>query len=125
MAIYSDINQYDPQTKPLLIDESAVYQSIYNILTTKLGTRLFLPEFGSELEDILFEPMDELAELALLHAVSTAIYRWDPRVQLDMARSAIVADYDNHKYDVTLVFKMLGVSDVYTQDFEFIGELSK
>jgi phage baseplate assembly protein W len=64
MIYYSDING------DLILDntgdikketnESSVTNSIQNILFTRKGSRRMLPEFGSNLNLYVFEPLDEI-----------------------------------------------------------------
>ena len=111
MPIYSDINQVSPIKTSLVYDIDAIYQSITNILSTRKNTRLFLPEFGSELENLLFEPMDRVTVARLYDFVIVAIERWEPRVNLDYSRSSITPNYDQHVYDVVLTFQINGLED--------------
>lgn len=122
--IYSDLNQLTPTVKPIVTDEESVYQSINNILNTPKMTRLFNPEFGSSLDDILFEPMDELTSLQIFHLVITSIVLWDKRVILNNSQSVITPDYDLYRYDAELVFSILGIEND-GQSFEFLGALSQ
>lgn len=109
MSIYSDIEQSNSQLKTLAEDIETVYQSIANILNTAITERFFNPEFGSELESILFEPMDSVTEAMIFRLVIEAIERWEPRVRIDYGRSSVVADYDAHQYDVFLAFTIIGL----------------
>ena len=109
MAIYSDIEQSNPQAKTLAEDIETVYQSITNILNTPIGERFFNPEFGSNLESILFEPMDSITEAKIFRLVIEAIERWEPRVRIDYGRSSVIANYDAHQYDVSLAFTVIGL----------------
>lgn len=62
---------------------SLVRASIYQILGTKPGGRVMVPEFGSRLHEILFEPLDDIAiALARVYTIQ-AIEKWEPRVQLN------------------------------------------
>lgn len=121
-TIYSDLNQREPTEAQKVVDIRSVYQSIGNILSTPLGTRLFLPEFGSELEQLLFEPMDDITEVKIYDAIVGAIRRWDPRLEINYALTTVEADYDNHRYIIHLSFNIVGLSD---QKFEYLGELMK
>lgn len=122
MSIYSDIAQITAKTKTINEDVDTVYQSISNILNTPITERFFNPEFGSELEDILFEPMDKITEAKIYRLIIDAIDRWEPRVTVDYGRSIVVSDVDNHKYDVTLVFSIEGLG---TDNFYFSGVLQQ
>jgi len=121
--LYSDVNQYTPTQQELVADLDSIYQSIGNILATPRNTRLFLPEFGSSLEDLLFEPMDEETVSSLYDAIVLAIQQWEPRVTLDYAKSSITPDYDKHQYFVSLTFTVRGLSD--TNFYTYGGTLNQ
>lgn len=120
MALYSDLNQHDPQNTPLLYGIEPIYQSIYNILSTSKGERIFLPEFGADLDNYLFELMTDITAFNILNTIIEAIERWEPRVSLLYGQCSVIPDYDNNKYDVTLVFNVLGLED---ESFEVRGSL--
>lgn len=120
--IYSDLNQYTPTQKPFVEDVEAVCQSIHNILNTRTTERIFNPEFGSELEDLLFEPMDDITTFRIYRFVVSAIERWDPRVTLNHAQSKVTPFPDDHRYDVFLAFEIEGFGE---ENFELVGELRK
>lgn len=111
MPIYSDINQTSPTQTNFVNDLDSIYQSIQNILATRKGTRLFLPEFGSELEDLLFEPMDETTVMRIYNYIVLAIQKWEPRVSLHYGRSYVKPNYDNYTYDITLTFRVHGLDE--------------
>lgn len=111
MPIYSDINQASPTQTNFVENLGSIYQSINNILSTRKNTRLFLPEFGSEIENLLFEPMDEQTASLIYDAVVVAIQQWEPRVSLHYGRSYIRPNYDTYTYDVMLTFTVKGLDD--------------
>lgn len=119
MAIYSDLNQNTPTVEPLLYGLDSVYQSITNILSTATHTRLFNPEFGSELETLLFDIMDDMTVSKLFNAVVRAISRWDSRIVIDYTESNITSNITDNKYELLLVFRISGAEEIY----EYKGEL--
>lgn len=123
MPIYSDVNAFTPLQNVLTTDLNSVYQSISMILSTPKNTRLFLPEFGSELEAILFEPMDDITSNKLFDYVIEAIERWEPRVKLDLARSSVTPNYTHHTYKVVLTFNVLGLED--NMFYSYMGLLNQ
>ena len=50
----------NPVTEDVLIttDEDAVKRALYNIVMTRKGERFFKPDLGSNVTDLLFEPLD-------------------------------------------------------------------
>lgn len=59
-----------------------INQSIHQILATRPGERIMLPEFGSKLYDLIFEPEDEILYDQLYYWTVTAISRWEPRIDI-------------------------------------------
>lgn len=59
-----------------------INQSIHLILGTRVGERVFNPEFGSRLPELVFEPNDAVLH-RLLHLYTVeAINRWEKRIQI-------------------------------------------
>lgn len=61
-------------------DEYRIAQSIYVILSTPIGTRFFLPSFGSRLHELIFEPNDMILQDMLEYYSKEALDRWEPRI---------------------------------------------
>lgn len=59
-----------------------IKQSILQILGTRPGERLMNPEFGSRLNDLVFEQNDEVLKGLIRHYVIEAINRWEKRVKI-------------------------------------------
>ena len=58
-------------------------QSMRNILSTPLGTRFFLPSFGSRIHELIFEQNDFIFSELLEVYTRDALSRWEPRVVID------------------------------------------
>lgn len=67
--------------------------SIRQILGTRIGERVMLPEFGSRIWELLFEPIDAVTvSLARVYTIE-AIKKWEPRVLLNDIDVRINPDY--------------------------------
>lgn len=119
ITIYSDVNQVTPQKKALLTNIESIYQSINNILATNKGERVFNPEFGSNLENLLFEPIDNITALKVFTFLTNAIERFEPRVTINYGRTTVTPDVSNQSYELLLVFNVKSTGE----EQEFIGEL--
>lgn len=107
---YSDVNSFTPsKSVPKLVDMNSVYQSIMNILNTNKRERVFLPEFGADLDKLLFELMNFETSIKILTFITNAINRWEPRVRVRTDISRVIPDPENHKYDVTVYFEVKGL----------------
>lgn len=59
-----------------------VRQSIADILTTPLGTRLQRRTYGSLLPDLIDQPANGATLLRLYAATAGALMRWEPRLRI-------------------------------------------
>lgn len=64
-------------------DQRLIEQSIAIILETPKGTRFFLPDFGSRLSELLFEPNDEVVADLLKFFIDEAISEWERRIKIE------------------------------------------
>lgn len=67
--------------KPLTGREHVV-QSIMDILTTAVGSRVMLRDYGSRVPDLVDRPANELLEVELQAETAGALERWEPRFKL-------------------------------------------
>jgi len=124
-SLYSDLNRYfavsrDIRTKS--IDVEAVENAIDTIITTSPKERIFNPEFGSNIQTLLFEPIDSITSSRILFELINAIERWDLRVTVNSATSDVTPDYDNNAYYVKLVYSIVGLED---EEFKFEKVISR
>ena len=57
-------------------------QSIRDILTTPVGSRVMRRDYGSRLPRLVDAPTNEATILDLFSATAVALARWEPRVEL-------------------------------------------
>jgi hypothetical protein len=124
MSIYSDVNQFSPNTtKPVLEDAETIYQSLFNLLSVRRGQRIFNPEYGTNLEGILHDLINEGTPVVIEREVNEAVLLFEPRVQLNDANTFIRQDVDNiHKFLTDFGFDITGILD---QSFRFEGEITQ
>ena len=93
----------NPVTKDIaeLENEKAIGQSIRNILSTDNGERLFRPDLGAGIRQMLFEPMNAFTEAKMQTAIESAIEAQEPRVVVQSVN--ISADEENYKYDIFIM----------------------
>ena len=65
------------------IDTQAhIAQSITDILTTRLGTRVMRREYGSLLPELVDHPFNDITRLRVCAATVMALMRWEARISL-------------------------------------------
>jgi len=59
-----------------------IRQSIADILTTPIGSRVMRRDYGSLLPELIDQPLNGAGSVRLYAATAAAILRWEPRVRL-------------------------------------------
>jgi hypothetical protein len=105
--IYSDID-FTFTKKPVVgdvalsYDAQAVIRSIRNILLTRHYEKPFNPDFGSNIDALLFEMVSPLTSTALEREIRTTIENYEPRARL--SEVIVNPQPDNNAYSVSLSF---------------------
>jgi hypothetical protein len=72
---------------PLSSEERNIEESIWIILRTDLGERVYRPNFGSRLSELVFAPMNTQTLLLIRLYVQEALEMWEPRIEIDEVRT--------------------------------------
>jgi phage baseplate assembly protein W len=112
--IYSDfLNDLTPH--PVVKDivrytnEAAVNRSIRNLLLTNRGERLYQPDIGSDLQQLLFEPMIASTGDLIRKFVQNTISTYEPRAKvLDVQ---VLAYEGQNAYAVTISYMIINRQD--------------
>lgn len=68
----------------VIADElDSIRQSITDILTTPIGSRLMRREYGSLLYDLIDQPINDVLTLKCYSAIYSALLRWEPRITIN------------------------------------------
>jgi len=60
----------------------SIEEAIHLILGTRLGERLYRPDFGSRLGELVFSPINTDTLLQIKLRVEEALIKWEPRIVL-------------------------------------------
>lgn len=90
--------------RPLNIIEQ-IKQSIDDILTTPIGSRVFRRDYGSELPNLLSKPLNANTIALMRAATVTAINKFESRVNI---KKCIIKPESTGKYSINLFFEYLG-----------------
>lgn len=122
MAFYSDINHQDPLNDATVEDLESIYQAIDNILNTQPKDRMFLPEFGTDLNQFLFAPMDQGTKFQIKNEIIKALRRWEPRIDVNRQASYVKGFADSHEIELQVVFSIKGLTET---EYVYQSALSK
>lgn len=90
-------------------DAAAVKQSVKNILLTNYAEKPFLPNFGANLNDFLFNLDTEFDNDLLEESIRSAIESYEPRAKVLNVKVSTLSDYNSVR--VTVTFKILSTSE--------------
>lgn len=66
-----------------IVGEDKIHDSIYTILSTREGERVFLPEFGSKLYQCIFEQNSLILKDLIVLYTREALANWEKRIVVD------------------------------------------
>ena len=115
-------------TLPIQIGNTAFNQSfktaeqassnIKNLLLTKKGERIMQPNFGSGLQELLFDFNDDALAGKIEDTVTSALESWLPYISVDQIDiGATDLDKDTNTVNVSIKFRVLGNPDLNTVTF--------
>lgn len=92
-------------------------QAIKHILGTPVGLRYFVPEFGSRIHELIFEPNDYILRDMLILYVNEALTRWEPRIKV-LEVNPVVIKYQN-EVPINIMYNLVNTNSVYNYVYPF------
>ena len=99
-----------------LKDANAIGRSVRNIVMTIPGERFFQPSFGSGINRVLFNNMDEISASILEDEIRNAIINYEPRVELRSVK--VQPDFDTNNFNTVITYSIIG-ADIPSQQLQF------
>jgi len=79
----------DRHTGRALSGDAHLAQSITDILTTPTGTLVMQRDYGSDLPDIIDQPLNGQTTIDAYQAVAEALDLWEPRISIERVQIAV------------------------------------
>lgn len=107
----------NPITKDLTVlkDQQAVKQAMKNLVLTSPGEKLFQPDVGSKVFQLLFEPLDPFTVDTLRDEITDTLRNYEPRIEVISVE--ITAEEQYHQLRVDVEYRIVGQPLVQTIDF--------
>lgn len=88
--------EFSKNTKSVLLteDEDDIEKSLEILLSTRLGERIMLPDYGCNLDELLFKPLNLTLKTYVIDLIKTAILYHEPRI--DVEKIKIEPSTDNY-----------------------------
>lgn len=88
----------------LSLAERNVEESIQVILRTSLGERVYRPDFGSRLSELVFAPLNSRTLILIQLYVKEALEQWEPRIFLGEVTP--IADPSRGRVDIQIAYRL-------------------
>ena len=110
---FKDINlsfKRHPVTNDVVVirDEDAIKRAVKNIIFTILGEKPFEPNFGSVINESLFDLNTSLNEIRVADEISASLRNYEPRIS-DIDVTVTVAP-DTNEMNCTVQYEIVGLS---------------
>ena len=111
--VFKDINlsfKRHPVTNDVIAirDEDAIKRSVKNIIFTILGEKPFEPDFGSVINQSLFDLNTNLNEIRISDEIKTSLDNYEPRINnVDVSVSVLP---DTNEMNCTVQYDIVGLS---------------
>ena len=99
-----------------LKNENAIARAVRNIVLTTPGEKLFDPDFGSSVSEILFENVDDITAVSIRDEIRSSLSNYEPRVELIDVN--VDPNFDENQFDVLITYRIIGV-DIPPSQLEF------
>ena len=109
---FKDVNisfAKNPVTKDTAIvkNEMAIKQAIKNLVLTRPGEKHFQPEMGSEVYNLLFDPLDAFTAETIQDEIINTINGNEDRVSL--VRVDVEVDSEKNGFQVEVEYRIVGI----------------
>ena len=95
-------------------DAAAVKQAVKNLLLTNKYEKPFKPEFGGDLNNLLFELVDNDTVYEIDGAIREAIKKYEPRARVRQVATNLQPDANS--IGITITFQIVNTEEVVTLD---------
>ena len=88
--------EFSKTTNSVLLteDEEDIEKSLQILLSTRLGERIMLPDYGCNLDELLFKPMNLTLKTYVTDLIRTAILYHESRIEVEKIRIEESTDND-------------------------------
>ena len=109
---FKDINlsfKRHPVTNDVVVirDEDAIKQSVKNIIFTILGEKPFVPQFGSVINESMFDLNTELNEMRVADEIRSSLLNFEPRIDNIIAN--VTLSPDTNEMNCTIQYSIVGL----------------
>ena len=88
-------------------NEDAIKRSVRNIIFTTLGEKPFEPNFGSVINESLFDLNTNLSEIRITDEIKSSLLNYEPRI--DNVEVTVQVSPDRNEMNCTVQYDIVGI----------------
>ena len=115
------LNVTDTRNFEISVLEKSVKESIYIILSTSKGERVMRPDFGCEINEMVFAPNNSHTHNNIAHYIEEALIRWEPRIILEKV-DVFASPDDDSKIEIVINYKIRSINNAFNMVYPFYLE---
>ena len=86
---------------------TAIARSLRNLVLTAPGERFFNENLGSNVNNLLFEGLDDVTASSIKDEIQNTINNYEPRVKL--LKTQVSPNFETLEFDVVITYEIIGV----------------
>lgn len=87
-----------------------IQQSVRDILTTPIGSRVMRRDYGSLLPELIDQPLNEATALRAYSATVVALMKWEPRIRVQQITRTVSSEHHG-RLDLTINVRRIDTGD--------------
>ena len=88
-------------------NQTAIARSLRNLVLTAPGERFFNENLGSNVNNLLFENMDDVTASSIKDEIENTIKNYEPRVKL--LKTQVSPNFETLEFDVVITYEIIGI----------------
>ncbi len=89
-------------------EKALIRDSVRTILLTKIGQRYFVPDFGSKLWTLIFEPNDTVTSALAEEYAKSALREWEKRIDV----MQVLTQREESSLYITITYRIRRINEV-------------
>lgn len=112
----SDLGSFD-----MSFYHQSISESIRIILGTSKGERVMRPDFGCNINELVFAPNNSNTRSLACYHIEEALVKWEPRIILEEVSAEPNADNES-RIDIRIKYKVREINTYFNQVYPFYLE---
>jgi len=103
----------------MISDEEDIQKSIETLLSTTIGERFLQPDYGCNLDNYVFEPINATIETSIKITVRNAILIFEPRIKLLSVKLDTTTFINEGRADINIEYEIIGTNSRFNLVYPF------